>query len=263
MPHTEARPWWADVQHVREAIERRRGATDHAGGDVTAVRENTGPLSDAPVGDEAAAGSRRRWEHAEPRWERVESRSERFAEPRWQSRPGRFAEPRWERVESRAERFAPPRPEPEEPRWDRVAEPLTDHRHVALTDHRHAADPRGDRGPAPATHTAPGAASVRRTVRITGRPDDRGRAWRPMEIERRRPARRPAERIGHRPDRIAMWAVLLGFFLILVAAASSHAATPSAHRAPGASHTRTAAVAPAADLRGVRLRAATAARRAG
>jgi hypothetical protein len=236
MPHTEARPWWADVQHVREAIERRRGATDHAGGDVTAVRENTGPLSDAPVGDDAAAGSRRRWEHAEPRWEQVESRAE------------------W---------FAPPRSEPEEPRWEGVAEPLTDHRHVALTDHRHAADPRGDRGPAPATHTAPGAASVRRTVRITGRPDDRGRAWRPMEIERRRPARRPAERIGHRPDRIAMWAVLLGFFLILVAAASSHAATPSAHRAPGASHTRTAAVAPAADARGLRLRAASEARRAG
>jgi hypothetical protein len=236
MPHTEARPWWADVQHVREAIERRRGATDHAGGDVTAVRENTGPLSDAPVGDDAAAGSRRRWEHAEPRWERVESC---------------------------AERFAPPRPEPEEPRWERVAEPLTDHRHVALTDHRHAADPRGDRGPAPATHTAPGAASVRRTVRITGRPDDRGRAWRPMEIERRRPARRPAERIGHRPDRIAMWAVLLGFFLILVAATSSHAATPSAHRAPSASRTSAAAVASAAHARGLRLRVATAARRAG
>src|SRR5919202_2946458 len=24
MPHTEAQAWWADVQHVRETIERRR-----------------------------------------------------------------------------------------------------------------------------------------------------------------------------------------------------------------------------------------------
>ena len=239
MPQTEARAWWADVQHVREAIERRRAATDHAGGDVTAVRENTGPRDDASALEEVPAGSARRWDQTEPRWER---RAE-------------VAEPRWERGESRTERFVEPRWEREEPRWERVAEPLT--------DHRQGADPRGDRRRSPATHTAPGAASVRRTVRITGRPDDRGLAWRPMEIERRRPARRPAERIAHRPDRIAMWAVLLGFFLILVAATSSHAATPPAHRAPTTSHLRAAAAPPAADLRGVRLRAATAARRAG
>jgi hypothetical protein len=35
---------------------------------------------------------------------------------------------------------------------------------------------------------------------------------------RRRPPRRPAERIaGTRPDRAALWAVLMGVFLILVA----------------------------------------------
>jgi len=29
MPHSEAQAWWADVQHVRESIERRRaGAAD-------------------------------------------------------------------------------------------------------------------------------------------------------------------------------------------------------------------------------------------
>jgi hypothetical protein len=42
--------------------------------------------------------------------------------------------------------------------------------------------------------------------------------------DRRRPARRPHERDGFRPDRAAMWAVLLGFVLVLVAATSSHAA---------------------------------------
>ena len=56
------------------------------------------------------------------------------------------------------------------------------------------------------------------------------------QIDRRRPARRPAERVGARPDRLALWAVVLGFFLIFVAVTStSHAATraPSAGAATG------------------------------
>ena len=64
----------------------------------------------------------------------------------------------------------------------------------------------------------------RRTVQITGRPGARAGISGLVEIDRRRAARRPVERIGPRPDRLAMWAVLLGLFLILVAATSSHAA---------------------------------------
>jgi hypothetical protein len=82
---------------------------------------------------------------------------------------------------------------------------------------------------------------ARRTVVITGRPDKGGRplreaAPRPsatvvslptrgpriVEIDRRRPPRRPVERLGPRPDRIAMWAVVMALFLILVTIASSH-----------------------------------------
>jgi hypothetical protein len=37
------------------------------------------------------------------------------------------------------------------------------------------------------------------------------------------------ERSGFKPDRVALWAVLLGVILLLVAAASSHAATLAAH----------------------------------
>lgn len=58
----------------------------------------------------------------------------------------------------------------------------------------------------------------RRTVQITGRPGER----RLIEIQRRRAPRGPVERVGARPDRLAMWAVALAFFLILVAATSSH-----------------------------------------
>jgi hypothetical protein len=42
------------------------------------------------------------------------------------------------------------------------------------------------------------------------------------ETSRRRPPRRAYERSGFRPDRLAMWAVLLGFLLVLVAIVSGH-----------------------------------------
>lgn len=63
----------------------------------------------------------------------------------------------------------------------------------------------------------------RPTVRITGNPGVHAeiaerRALR--EIEGRRP-RTTAERVGHHPDRIAMWAVFLGIMLVLIAATSS------------------------------------------
>jgi hypothetical protein len=83
---------------------------------------------------------------------------------------------------------------------------------------------------------------ARRTVVITGRPDKGHvrpvresapppsgtvvslptRGPRIVEIDRRRPPRRPVERLGPRPDRIAMWAVVMALFLILVTIASSH-----------------------------------------
>lgn len=39
---------------------------------------------------------------------------------------------------------------------------------------------------------------------------------------RRRPVRRPVERVGGRPDRVASWAFALGCMLLLVAVASGH-----------------------------------------
>ena len=80
------------------------------------------------------------------------------------------------------------------------------------------------------------APSRRRTVEITGRTVGAPTLPRLVQIDRRRPARRAAERVGARPDRLALWAVVLGFFLIFVAVTStSHAATraPSAGAAGG------------------------------
>jgi len=39
---------------------------------------------------------------------------------------------------------------------------------------------------------------------------------------RRRPPRRPVERLGPRPDRIAGWAVAMGMLLVVLAILSAH-----------------------------------------
>jgi hypothetical protein len=91
---------------------------------------------------------------------------------------------------------------------------------------------------------------ARRTVLITGRPDGppprrpesivraapraellpsrpgalAERLPRMVEVQRRRPSRPPRERLGPRPDRIAMWALLMAVALVLVTAMSAHAA---------------------------------------
>ena len=87
---------------------------------------------------------------------------------------------------------------------------------------------------APEAPMALPAPSRRRTVEITGRTVGAPTLPRLVQIDRRRPARRAAERVGARPDRLALWAVVLGFFLIFVAVTStSHAAT-RAHSASAA-----------------------------
>lgn len=68
----------------------------------------------------------------------------------------------------------------------------------------------------------PAARPQRRTVEITGRTVPAPSVPRLVEIERRRPPRSTVDRVGPRPDRIAMWAPLLGFMLLIVAIISSH-----------------------------------------
>jgi len=58
-------------------------------------------------------------------------------------------------------------------------------------------------------------------VHIRGYGAERNLPW--PDGHRRRPGRRPHERAGFRPDRVAMWAVFLGLLLVAVAVASPHA----------------------------------------
>jgi hypothetical protein len=62
----------------------------------------------------------------------------------------------------------------------------------------------------------------RRTVTIRGRGSERYTP--PARDRARRPSERAYERAGFRPDKVAMWAVLMGIVLVLAAATSSHAA---------------------------------------
>jgi hypothetical protein len=155
MPQSEARAWWADVEHVRETIERRRAAERHL---------------------------------------RVV--------------PDRSASP----DPSRKHAAAVPVPRAQRP---------------ARTARRSGSAPGARRHPERRAARRP---AGRRTVEITGRTvpapalPEIGNPPAPAFGARgasRRPFLSPADRIANRPDRIALWAVVLGFVLIVVAATSS------------------------------------------
>jgi hypothetical protein len=74
--------------------------------------------------------------------------------------------------------------------------------------------------PLPTDRATSTPAPSRRTVKIQGRGAERNLPW--PETTRRRPPRRAYERAGFRPDRLAMWAVMLGLLLVLVAVISGH-----------------------------------------
>jgi hypothetical protein len=65
-----------------------------------------------------------------------------------------------------------------------------------------------------------GATPARRTVKIQGRGAERNLPL--PDSSRRRPPRRAYERTGFRPDRLAMWAVVLGLLLVVIAIISAH-----------------------------------------
>ena len=74
------------------------------------------------------------------------------------------------------------------------------------------------RGPHPEGTAVP----ARRTVEIRGRTVPAPAVPR-VELDRRRPQRRAVERVGPRPDRLALWALLMGLMLILVAVGTADA----------------------------------------
>ncbi|HEX2086144.1 MAG TPA: hypothetical protein VHF89_10715 [Solirubrobacteraceae bacterium] len=82
---------------------------------------------------------------------------------------------------------------------------------------------------APAAESKPEPKPERRTIEIRGQVDRvHGVAPVPSPGPQRIRGRRADERVGPRPDKVALWAVLLGLLLILVALVSSPGADAAA-----------------------------------
>jgi hypothetical protein len=199
MPQPETRAWWSDVQDLRDSIERKREKEARRG-----LRLDARSAARAVAEREAGKLSARPGEVPSMAREpgEIPSGVHDFMESddfEWATRPRR-----------RFERAAPER-----------------RGRFARSEHEAPADP--------SPLSAP---PRRRTVEITGHPVGGPTLPRLVEIDRRRPARRAVERVGPRPDRVALWAVVLGFFLILVAVTStSHAATRTPSARPSVGHT--------------------------
>jgi hypothetical protein len=200
MAHSEARAWWADVQHLRDGYERtdeaRRRADEADLAARRAIRERRGVEAEV---SSMLSGPRRT--PAAPR---------RVSGPETAARHARDADvsghafereqaPGQTHDQDLAPRFAP--------------EPALGPRRGAHPGARLAAAAEDPHGPQVKGAPTPG----RRTVEIRGRTVPAPTLPRPVEADRRRPPRRAIERVGGRPDRVAMWALLMGLLLILVA----------------------------------------------
>jgi hypothetical protein len=233
MPQPD-RAWWDDVQYLREPLERkrekeaRRGLRLDARAAARAVAERhaSAPAAEPDVDFIHGLDSVHELD-AIPRTRRFErSAREDEAVPRRR---------RFERSERSARDERSGAEDDVKPRTRRFERSSAERRsRSARGEHDVGLDlaPEAPASAAPAPLAAP---SRRRTVEITGRTVGAPSLPRLVQIDRRRPARRATERVGARPDRLALWAVVLGFFLIFVAVTStSHAAT-RAHSAGAAS----------------------------
>ncbi len=195
MPQPD-RAWWDDVQYLREPLERKREKEARRGLRLDA-RAAARAVAERHAGAPAA-----------------ESELDSIHELDLDSIHELDAMPR-------TRRFARSAPDADAvPRTGRFARSAPERR-GRFARAEHATPVRAPEAPTPLP-----APSRRRTVEITGRTVGAPSLPRLVQIDRRRPARRATERVGARPDRLALWAVVLGFFLIFVAVTStSHAAT--------------------------------------
>jgi hypothetical protein len=216
MPSTDAPNWWADVQQEREDLAGpgRRPADDWLGEDIDFV-----PRRRLRRGDHADGTS------ADRPGRTVGDAGERAAAGAELERHGVFV-PTSMAIELDR---SPAQPAPAVERATRadIADEL---RHLRAADDPFATPP-----------PPPGA---RRTIQIKGRP---GAPSVPSLARRHRP-RTASDRVGHRPDRIALWAVVLGAVLILLAATSASSQAAVAHRAVPAPAAHHATVAHVADV---------------
>lgn len=235
MPSTDAPNWWADVQQEREDLTGRGGrrpADDWLGEDIDFVprRRMTRERDAAPLDDRLAAASTPAPSAGDADTATHALHGVFIPAP---AATGRTVELTGDAVAATA--------------GSRTIELLTDDAAFA-------------EGPAPAAAVAhelahlsaaddpfaspPPPAGTRRTVQIKGRPTEAGRlASAQRSMAQRHRGRTTSDRVGHRPDRIALWAVALGAILILLAAMTSSSQAAVRHAAPATSAKTTAKIA--------------------
>jgi hypothetical protein len=213
MPSTDAPNWWADVQQEREDLagSSRRPADDWLGEDIDFVPRRR-------IGRAAAT----------------------TVEPRFTADRDGVAHP-MHGVFVPTAAHAPLSEGVEVPRRKGAAAPIRESVATSRTIELTISDARADATPAAdmaheIAHlsaaddpfaTPPPPVGTRRTVQIKGRPTE---SRMPSMAQRHR-GRTASDRIGARPDRIALWAVALGAILILLAAMTSSSQAAVAHHA--------------------------------
>lgn len=246
MPSTDAPNWWADVQQEREdlAAPGRRPADDWLGEDIDFVprrRMTRGHAAAAPLDDRLATTA-------------VTTDEDGLAHPlHGVFVPANADAPRTlelisedDDVNARRARAAARAVE-----QDDVTARRARGRTIELLTEAEVDDDDVD-APAGVAHelahlsaaddpfaSPPLPAGVRRTVRIKGRPTESGRLTNATErsMAQRHRGRTTSDRVGHRPDRIALWAVALGAILILLAAMTSSSQAAIHHAKPSSAAT--------------------------
>jgi hypothetical protein len=207
MSRAEAHSWWDDVQHLKPDASKPPAVSlvDDAPS-LREAAEGNAARRRARVCEEAEAGPRLSREDAAGFADAFDLDGA-FGAPR-----KRFArEPRVQDTEEGRVIVLARDPEPElAPEPPPAPEPVAEAEEpVSIEDELLGDLPERD----PETG--------RRVVRITGRPETQVAPRRLREIEPRRARRTVADRALSSPDRMALYAVLLGLFLVVLAAASA------------------------------------------
>jgi hypothetical protein len=216
MAETEG-AWWSEVEHLREGIERRRAEQERATGFDRVAHGATGrfarrqqeltsaELVEAELADLASPAPRRR----------ASAESEGDAVPR----TGRFDRSQ----ESPAVLSLDDEPElqPELP----APEPISPSTLLSLDVGWQDSAREEERGEFTELIIPGQGVPGRPTVQIRGHGAEARVDAILSDRARRRPPRTVSERLGPRPDRVALWALLLAVVLIITAVATADAST--------------------------------------
>jgi hypothetical protein len=239
MSQAPSRAWWEDVEHLREAAERRIAERERAqreGRDRPVLT----PLR--PRGAEAASSSRgtgrfrRGTAVAAERPSRAAVAQARAATAEATARVLAPAEPHvdldhWRDLEPELDLDLAPAPQAETAEPAPAPKPERPSRREELSRLAHEQARAAERAAAgrARTRVTGSGEPTRRTIEIRGQTVGAPALAAVPSVgetapgaRRRRPSRTPAERFAARPDRVAQWAFLLGLFLIVVALLSGH-----------------------------------------